>query len=47
LKIKNCGAYSILADETADMPGKEQLSIGVRFFDKKQLLIREEFVGLI
>ena len=45
--IKKCAAYSFLADETADLSGKEQLSIGVRFFDQSKSLIREEFVGFV
>nr|CAH7741000.1 unnamed protein product [Callosobruchus chinensis] len=43
-------AFSLLADETADISGIEQLSIGVRFVstgvgDDKKLSIREEFLG--
>lgn len=26
-------AFSIMADETADISGKEQMSLGVRYFD--------------
>ena len=41
--------FSIIADETADIAGKEQLSIGVRFIDgqgdNNELTIREEFLG--
>nr|CAI5870176.1 unnamed protein product [Callosobruchus analis] len=33
-------AYSILADETADVSGKEQLSIGVRFYDESKKLVK-------
>lgn len=44
---KQASAYSILADETADISGKEQLSIGVRFFDEKKTKIREEFLGFV
>ncbi|XP_075167429.1 zinc finger MYM-type protein 1-like [Haematobia irritans] len=40
-------AYSILADESADISGKEQLSVGIRFFDTKTLKIREEFLGFV
>lgn len=40
-------AYSILADESADIAGKEQLSLGVRFFDEKKSIIREEFLGFV
>lgn len=45
--IKKAYAYSILADESADISGKEQLSIGVRFFDVDKMIIREEFLGFI
>ena len=45
--------FSIIADETADIAGTEQLSIGVRFVELKQeqrndsVRIREEFLGFI
>lgn len=45
--MKQSGVYSILADETADISGKEQLSIGVSFIDKKKQIVREEFLGFI
>lgn len=45
-EIKN-EFYSVLADETADIAGKEQLSLGLRFFDKSQNAIREEFLGFV
>lgn len=45
--IKKSFAYSILADETADISGKEQLSVGIRFFDEEKFLIREEFLGFV
>lgn len=45
--IKKSFAYSILADETADISGKEQLSVGIRFFDEEKCLIREEFLGFV
>lgn len=38
-------SYSILADETADIAGKEQLSVGIRFFDENEKIVREEFLG--
>ena len=41
----NSVGFSILADETADISGTEQLAIGVRFLDEKILLICEEFLG--
>lgn len=43
--VKKSCAYSILADETADISGKEQLSIGVRFFDEEKMMVCEEFLG--
>lgn len=41
--------FSILADETSDIAGVEQLSLGVRFanFDNDKLVIREEFLGFV
>lgn len=44
-EVKKADGYSILADETADISGKEQLSTGVRFYDEKKGLVREEFLG--
>ena len=41
----NSVCFLILADETADISGTEHLAIGVRFFDKKNQLICEEFFG--
>ena len=46
-RVKEACAYSILADETADISGKEQLSIGLRFFDEKANKIKEEFLGFV
>ncbi|VEN35839.1 unnamed protein product [Callosobruchus maculatus] len=46
-EVRKTMAYSILADETADVSGKEQLSIGVRFYDESKSKIREEFVGFV
>lgn len=45
--IKKSTGYSILADETADFSGKEQLSVGVRFFDEEKKQVREECLGFI
>ncbi|CAH1101700.1 unnamed protein product [Psylliodes chrysocephalus] len=36
--------FSVLADETADIAGKEQLSIGIRYLDKSNI-INEHFLG--
>jgi len=45
--VKEACAYSILADETADISGKEQLFIGLRFFDEKANEIKEEFLSFV
>ncbi|KAG5886108.1 hypothetical protein JTB14_031707 [Gonioctena quinquepunctata] len=45
--IKKTIGYAVLADETADIAGKEQLSIGLRFYDDSKGKIREEFVGFV
>lgn len=45
--VKKSVAYSIMADETADISGKEQLSIGVRFFDERKMIVREECLGFL
>lgn len=42
--MNNSVAFSILADETADIGGKEQMSLCVRFANDKGL-IKEEFLG--
>nr|CAI5835798.1 unnamed protein product [Callosobruchus analis] len=39
-EVRKTMAYSILADETADVSGKEQLSIGVRFYDESEKLVK-------
>lgn len=41
------GQYSLLADESADISGTEQLTIGIRFVDTGLKAVREEFVGMI
>jgi len=45
--VKKAVAFSIMADETADISETEQLSIGIRFFDDEKRAIREEFLGFI
>ncbi|CAH2329941.1 Hypothetical predicted protein, partial [Pelobates cultripes] len=39
--------FSVIADESADISGKEQMSIGVRFVDTSSTVavIKEEFLG--
>ncbi|XP_069354562.1 52 kDa repressor of the inhibitor of the protein kinase-like [Maniola hyperantus] len=46
-EVKKAHAYSILADESCDVSGKEQLSIGVRFFDEEKMVVCEEFLGFV
>lgn len=46
-KVKEAAAYSVLADETADISGTEQLSIGMRYFDEETQEVQEMFVGFI
>lgn len=43
-EVNDSEAFSLLADETADISGHEQLSLGIRFVDK-EYNIREEFLG--
>ncbi|KAG8236042.1 hypothetical protein J437_LFUL015642 [Ladona fulva] len=46
-RIPRNETYSILVDESSDISGKEQLSIGVRFFDEENMMVREEFLGFV
>ena len=34
--VKSKSAHSILVDESADISGKEKISIGIRFYDQKE-----------
>ena len=45
-EINECGFFSVLADEATDCSNVEQMSIVIRFLDKK-LVTREEFLGFI
>ncbi|XP_067119560.1 52 kDa repressor of the inhibitor of the protein kinase-like [Centruroides vittatus] len=45
--VKKGCAYSILANESSDISGKDKLSIGVRFFDEEKMTVREEFLGFV
>ncbi|CAL1672871.1 unnamed protein product [Lasius platythorax] len=36
-----------MADKTSDISEREQLLIGVRFFDEENIAIREEFLGFV
>lgn len=50
-EVKHASAFSVLADETADISGTEQLSIGVRYLryedNDKKPIICEEFLGYV
>uniref|UniRef100_A0A8C5R7M8 52 kDa repressor of the inhibitor of the protein kinase-like n=1 Tax=Leptobrachium leishanense TaxID=445787 RepID=A0A8C5R7M8_9ANUR len=45
--VNESNGFSVIADESADISGKEQLSIGVRFVDTSSTtaVIKEEFLG--
>ncbi|CAH1110063.1 unnamed protein product [Psylliodes chrysocephalus] len=45
--VKKACAYIILADETADISGKEQLSVGLRFIDENTNEIKKELLGFV
>ena len=48
-EVRRASVFSVLADETADISGTEQLSVGVRYLrcdeGTKQLEMCEEFWG--
>ncbi|KMQ93995.1 52 kda repressor of the inhibitor of the protein kinase-like protein [Lasius niger] len=50
-EVKRASVFSVLADETADISGTEQLSIGVRYLrcdqKNKKPIICEEFLGFV
>ncbi|XP_011351324.2 zinc finger MYM-type protein 1-like [Ooceraea biroi] len=50
-EVKHASVFSVLADETADISGTEQLSIGVRYLrcdqKNKKPIICEEFLGFV
>ncbi|CAH1108108.1 unnamed protein product [Psylliodes chrysocephalus] len=49
-RVNKAKYFSVLADETADISGVEQLSIGVRFVecdDANKYYIKEEFLGYV
>ncbi|XP_025412044.1 zinc finger MYM-type protein 1-like [Sipha flava] len=47
--VKSRSFFSILADETADISGTEQLSIGIRYisFESENPVVKEEFLGFV
>ncbi|XP_056635969.1 52 kDa repressor of the inhibitor of the protein kinase-like [Diorhabda sublineata] len=46
-EVQKTVAYAVLVHETADVAGKEQLLIGVRFYDESKRKIREQFAGFV
>lgn len=48
-RVKEAECYSILADETMDIVGIEQLSICLKYvtYENNQTVIKEDFVGFI
>ena len=43
-EIKESEGFTIIADETRDVSGKEQLSLCLRYINK-QMIVNERFVG--
>lgn len=46
-EIKCAQFFIVIADETTDLSTQEQLSICIRYFDKKSLEIKEDFIKFI
>lgn len=46
-EIKRAQFFTVIADETIDLSTQEQLSICIRYFDKKSLEIKEDFIKFI
>lgn len=46
-RVKAAEAFSVLADETADISGTEQLSIGLRYLYDETNEVQEMFVGYV
>lgn len=46
-EVNEAGFFSILADETTDISGKEQLTLCVRFFDRSSIQIKEYFLKFV
>jgi len=46
-RINESNFFSIIADETADISGTEQFALCVRYYDKKNKNIREDFLKFI
>jgi len=46
-RMNSAQCYSILADETADIANIEQVAFCARYLDKKNMIIKEEFIQFI
>lgn len=46
-QIKESGFFSLLADETTDITGAEQLTVCIRYFDKKECQLKECFLNFL
>jgi hypothetical protein len=46
-EIRNCVGFSVLADESTDVSGTQQLSIGARYFCETARSVKEEFLGFV
>ncbi len=46
-EVNKIGYWAILANESADVSGKEQLSLAVRYSDVDQKMLKEEFLGYV
>jgi len=45
--VQNADAYSVIADETADVSGSEHLSIRLRYFHEGKNEVQKSFVGFV
>jgi len=46
-KVNDSKCFSVLADETADISGIEQVSICVRYIDRESIVLREDFLQFV
>ncbi|GBP52466.1 Zinc finger MYM-type protein 1 [Eumeta japonica] len=45
--IRATSAFSILVNESTDISGKEQLAIGLPYYETKEKNVKEEFMGFV
>ena len=46
-KVKENEVFSVLADETVDVSGKDQMALVLRYYDEKLSELCEDFVGFV